>query len=238
MTESFEVERQGFVEAYKTEQRRLLVQFLERHKQEDLPALDFTEEEVKIFVPKSLLALPNIDPREIKVGFLGPHNDIDGVSVSVCYGDKKDNILNFDLQRITEVFENGALPIAFVHGYSDSDLIRGKNITEDFFQTLRTIVKKIGFRVVVGENSRRNVDYFIEKLRRFPAFTLIGHKDLDPDDGLGEETYCRTYDFLYPEDASLNIKPEYLSDDFWRKKINKRIWPPFNLETGRGVISV
>lgn len=235
----FETERQKFVETYQAEQRRLLAQFIERHRPEDLPALDFTEEEANVFVPSSLLLLPEIDPQKIKVEFPRPgFVDSGSVSVFIRFGEEKLDILSFDLFREKEVFENGELPIAFIHGYSDSDLIRGKYITEDFFKKIGGVLKEIGFRVMSEENSRRNIDYFVEKLGMFPFFALAGRDDLDPNDGLGQEIYCKTYKFFDPEGESLNIRPEYLSNDHWRERISQKIWPPFNLETGRGVVGI
>lgn len=237
MPESIEAAHQSFIEAHKAEQRHFLAQFIERHKPEDLPALDFTEEEARIFVPGKLLTLEGLRPKEIKVRlFIPAKKDSCSIFIEDAVGNK---IIDVSFQNKIGYFgdkNNKKLPVLYVGGYSDCDLIRDKGVTADFYRNLDMVATQIGFEVVAGENTFRNVEYFIRKLGRYPEAFLLGRQDLNPLDGLGDQDYCLTYGFLAPNNIKLAVRPEYLSDQSWRNNVRDILWPPFNLETGRGCI--
>lgn len=235
MTESFETEHQKFVENYKAEQRRLLIKFIERHQSEDLPALDFTEEEAKIFVPEKLLTTGENNSEKIVVKiFTSAKKESCTIFVEDADGNR---IIDFSFQNKVESFgdrNDKKNSVLYVVGYSDCKLIRGKGVTADFYRNLNTVAAKIGFKVVVGENSFHNIDYFVKKLGRYPEAFLLGRENIDPQDGLADQDYCLTYGFLDPNDAERFVRPEYFSDQRWRDNMCDILWPPFDLETGHG----
>jgi len=93
-----------------------------------------------------------------------------------------------------------------VIAYGDRSELRGKGIATSFYQRLREVAKKLGFRYITGKNEKENKDFFKKKLGRVSFDQLpddlqeyferhhggdIDHMDKDED---------FTVDFLNPED--------------------------------------
>lgn len=105
----------------------------------------------------------------------------------------------------------------FVEHLDDSEDIRGKHVTEDFYKNrFRDIAKALGFRYITGENTRPNLDakneaekrgslsYFVEKLGRKTLSQLPAQKQLyfqkNHHNFLGDPDIF-TIEDLYPQDT-------------------------------------
>lgn len=218
---SLEEQRRLFIESFKQEQKNRLDEFIKRH-QDNMPAIDFSDEEIKIFIPEKLLEFSEIDPAKLEIKT--NYSSINHCVFDITYNEE--NIITCEMSQ--SKFDQ--LKSIDIIRFSHNDPFRGKGITKSFYENLENIAKSIGFRVVSGSNHIDNINYFVQKLDRYPEFTLIGQDeeyDEDQGYGIGRDWYP-THKFIFKEDEEKYVKEYYRKNNGWKNSVNWHIWPQYS----------
>jgi hypothetical protein len=90
--------------------------------------------------------------------------------VDVMHWEFLDSVLSQTINENEKILLNIALdqlgPELHVANYSDREEWRGVGIATSFYERLREIAKKLGFQYITGDNNRKNISFFTNKLGR------------------------------------------------------------------------
>ncbi|MFH2105003.1 MAG: hypothetical protein ABII72_02080 [Parcubacteria group bacterium] len=215
---------------FQAKKRLALEQFIARHE-ENLPALDFSEEEAVAFVPDELFMFDKINSEDLEIK-VNPDQGADQSSeqskskVVIEITHQGDQII-----KVTMGVTSGEIPSLSISSYIDCELIRGEGITRGFYDNLDQVAKALQFRTVGGQNHYENINYFVQKLDRYPLYVLNDSYFTDsggeiiPREYLIDDSFAETVKFLYPEDKEKYVESHYLESDSWKKHCNMMCFP-------------
>ena len=200
----------------------------EGHIEDALNIYEIDQNDADSLIPESLKEWTKNNNLEIPTAIIFDDEKRGDYSITISSGDLE--IMKVDLSKSKKK------QTLFVGGYLDNKIIRGQHMNYAFYKQLEIFAKRKGFRIISGINHMDNISYFVQKLDRFPVYTLNDNtlKDL-PGAECGKENigyldWVPTYYFLYNEDKEHFVNKDYLQNDSWKEHVKFVAFPQFDVD--------